>query len=108
MQIEAELVTQANARLFPAVTSLQPVTYTGAANAIPSPDGQKIVYAVTQSSEDANKGLWILGSRQPTPIFIKKTKADCQKYHQARLLRRSSRLVAGLKPIDCSFSQKPG
>lgn len=60
MQIEAELVTQANARLFPAVTSLRPHTFTGAANVAPSPDGQKIAYAVTQSSEQAKKGLWIL------------------------------------------------
>lgn len=60
MQIQAELVTQANARLFPSVTSLYPLTFTGASNLVPSPDGQKIVYAVTQSSEESNKGLWIL------------------------------------------------
>ncbi len=60
MVIEAELVTQANARLFPAVTSLSPLTFTGAINVVPSPNGQKIVYAVTESSEDSNKGLWIL------------------------------------------------
>lgn len=41
LTIEAEVVTQANARLFPAVTSLKPLTFTGAHNATPSPDGQK-------------------------------------------------------------------
>ncbi|MCH7951952.1 PEGA domain-containing protein [Patescibacteria group bacterium] len=60
LTIQAELVRQANARLFPAVTDLRPLTFTGAKNLSPSPDGQKIIYAVTQSSEEVKKGLWIL------------------------------------------------
>lgn len=60
IQIEAELVTQANARLFPAVTSLRPLTFTGATNLAPSPDGQKMAFVVTTSSEEAKKGLWVL------------------------------------------------
>lgn len=60
LKIQVELVTQANARLFPAVTDLRPLTFTGAANLAPSPDGQRIVYAVSESSQEANKGLWIL------------------------------------------------
>lgn len=60
LRIEAELVTQANARLFPAVTDLDPLTFMGAANLVPSPDSQKIVYTVTRSSLTTNNGLWIL------------------------------------------------
>lgn len=60
LTILAELVTQANARLFPSVTDLRPLTFTGATNLSPSPDGQKIIYAVTESSKEENKGLWIL------------------------------------------------
>src|SRR3990170_3558809 len=49
LKIEEELVTQAIARLFPAVTDLRPLTFTGASNLTPSPDGQKIAYVVTTS-----------------------------------------------------------
>ena len=60
VHVEAELVTQANARLFPAVTDVDPLTFTGAMNLTPSPDGQKVIYAVEESSIDTKKGLWIL------------------------------------------------
>lgn len=60
LRIQAELVTLADARLFPAVTDLRPLTFTGATNITPSPDGQKIVFAVSESSEEVNKGLWVL------------------------------------------------
>jgi hypothetical protein len=71
MQIEAELVTQANARLFPAVTSLRPLTFTGAANLAPSPDGQKMAFVVMNSSEEAKKGLWVLDLAQ-RPLSLSK------------------------------------
>ena len=60
LKIEEELVTQAIARLFPSVTDLRPLTFTGAENLTPSPDGQKIAYVVTASSEDVKKGVWVL------------------------------------------------
>lgn len=56
----AELVTQTNAKIFPSVPNLTPLTYSGAAEPIPSPDGQKIVYKVTEASTDAKNGLWVV------------------------------------------------
>lgn len=41
-----ELVTQTNVRLFPSVPNLKPLTFSGALNPTPSPDGQKIVFSV--------------------------------------------------------------
>ena len=60
LTIEAELVTQTNTRLFPAVPNLTPVTFSGALNPIPSPDGQKIVFSVANANTDAKNGLYVL------------------------------------------------
>lgn len=60
LQLESELVTQTNARLFPAVPNLTPLTFSGAINPIPSPDGQKIVFSVNNATADAKNGLYIL------------------------------------------------
>lgn len=64
VKIVEELVTQTNATLFPSVPSLNPLTFTGAVNAVPSPDGNKIVFAVASASATAKNGLYIqdLGS----------------------------------------------
>lgn len=58
--IAAELVTQTNTRLFPSVPNLTPLTYSGASQPVPSPDGQKIVYKVNSATSDAKNGLWVL------------------------------------------------
>lgn len=58
--IVAELVTQANAKLFPSVPNLSPLTYSGAQKPVPSPDGQKIVYQVNSASTETKNGLWML------------------------------------------------
>jgi len=60
LQLQAELVTQTNTRLFPAVPDLKPLTFSGALNPIPSPDGQKIVFAVNNATTDVKNGLYIL------------------------------------------------
>jgi hypothetical protein len=60
LTIKAELVTQTNATLFKAVPSLTPLTLSGAGNVTPSPDGQKIAYAVTSASANARNGLYVL------------------------------------------------
>src|SRR3990167_9865082 len=60
LTIEAELVTQTNTRLFPAVPNITPITFSGALNPIPSPDGQKIVFSVANANTDAKNGLYVL------------------------------------------------
>jgi hypothetical protein len=60
MQVEAELVTQTNARLFPAVPDLKPLTFSGAVNPTPSPDGEKIVLAVENATSETKNGLYIV------------------------------------------------
>lgn len=59
VKIEEELVTQTNAQLFPTSPSLEPLTYTGAQNSIPSPDGDKLAFAVASASAAAKNGLYI-------------------------------------------------
>lgn len=72
LQIVAELVTETNAQLFPTSPSLEPLTYTGAIQAIPAPDGTKLAYTVASSSAQAKNGLYVqeLGS---SPIALNKT-----------------------------------
>lgn len=59
LKLEKELVTQTNARLFPAVPELKPLTFSGVLNPIPSPDGNKIIYTVASASAQAKNGLWL-------------------------------------------------
>lgn len=60
LQIKAELVTQTTTKLFPSVPNLTPLTYTGAGDPMPSPDGQKLVYKVDSASIEALNGLWVI------------------------------------------------
>jgi len=60
LEVTAELVTQTTAKLFPSVPNLTPLTFTGASQPLPSPDGQKIVYRVAEADNEAKNGLWIL------------------------------------------------
>lgn len=57
--INEELVTQTNATLFPQVPSLTPLTFTGAINPVPSPDGNKIAFAVASASASTKNGLYV-------------------------------------------------
>jgi len=59
LQIKKELVTKTDAYLFPAFPDLRPLTFTGAQNPVLSPDGQKVVFAVSGASIGKN-GLWVL------------------------------------------------
>lgn len=59
LKIEKELVTGANAWLFPIVPDLKALTFTGAQNPILSPDGTKVVYLVSGTNMLKN-GLWVL------------------------------------------------
>ena len=58
--VKEELVTQTNATLFPSAPSLSPLTFTGINNLYPSPDGQKILFHVSQASSLANNGFYLL------------------------------------------------
>ncbi len=60
LEIEKNLVTQANARLFPSAPSLTPLTFIGVENLSPSPDGQKIVYFTASNSSQEKNGLWLI------------------------------------------------
>ncbi len=56
--IEKELVTQADALLFPQVPDLKPLTFQEAENPQLSPDGSRLVYNVPLPSLEA--GLWVM------------------------------------------------
>lgn len=59
LTIEEELVTQTNATLFPVSPTLQPLTYTGALNPVPAPDGSALVFAVASASASSKNGLYV-------------------------------------------------
>lgn len=59
LTIKKELVTKTDAYLFPTFPNFQSLTFTGAQDPVLSPDGQKVVFAVSESSVDKN-GLWVL------------------------------------------------
>ncbi|PIQ69695.1 hypothetical protein COV89_04445 [Candidatus Shapirobacteria bacterium CG11_big_fil_rev_8_21_14_0_20_40_12] len=58
MQIEKELVTFAEAFLFPEVPDLKPLTFNGALNPKISPDNTHIVYSIPLPFPEA--GLWVI------------------------------------------------
>lgn len=62
LTIEKEIVTQATISLFKTFPSLSPLTLSGAANAVMSEDGSKIVYSVLPGKNiDPDKvGLWVV------------------------------------------------
>jgi WD40 repeat protein len=62
MQIDKEIVTQANISLFKNVPSLSPVTFAGAANPTLSPDGTKIAFVIPPSKDVTSDkvGLWTI------------------------------------------------
>ena len=72
LKIEAELVTETNAQLFPASPSLEPLTYTGATMPVPAPDGTKLSFTVASSSAVAKNGLYVQ-ELTSSPIALNKT-----------------------------------
>ena len=60
LKIEAELVTETNAHLFPAVTELKPLTFTGVSKPVISPQGSAIAFSIATSSAELKAGIWIL------------------------------------------------
>lgn len=100
-----ELVTQTNARLFPSVPNLKPLTFSGATNPNPSPDGQKIVFSVKNATSEAKNGLYVLDlqdrtfsfNSDPVQITRQSSKYD---FNHARLIWSpdSSQILATLNP----------
>lgn len=60
LKIEKQLVTQANALLFPMAPSLSPLTFSGADLLAPSPDGQRLIIHTASASTAANNGYFAL------------------------------------------------
>lgn len=60
VRIEEQLVVQTNATLFPKAPSLNTLTFSGATNLSPSPDGQKIIYYAHSNSSERKNGLYLL------------------------------------------------
>ncbi len=69
LQINPELVTQTDALLFPIAPSLSTLTFTGAQNLLPSPDGLKILYFTASMSAEQKNGLYVLDlTSSPFPL----------------------------------------
>jgi hypothetical protein len=57
--LKSELVSNADARLFPIINATAPLTFYQASNATLNPDGTKIAYVLTKSPVDTANGLYI-------------------------------------------------
>jgi hypothetical protein len=60
IKITQELVTETNAHLFRTVPTLTPITFSGAKNIVPSPDGQKLAYNIASPSAQQKAGLYVM------------------------------------------------
>lgn len=72
VKIIEELVTQTNAQLFPTSPALEPLTYTGAENSVPAPDGNRLVFTVASASASTKNGLYVQDLTS-SPISLNKT-----------------------------------
>lgn len=59
LPIKPELVSSADARLFPIITATTPITFYQATNAVVSPDGSKIAYVLKNAPQDTTNGLYV-------------------------------------------------
>lgn len=57
--LKSELVSNADARLFPIINATSPLTFYQVGNASVNPDGTKIAYVLTKSPVDTANGLYI-------------------------------------------------
>lgn len=69
LTIFKELVTTTDAHLFRSVPILTPLTFAGAENLTPSPDGQKIAFTVASPSAQLKAGLYILDLNDRPSLF---------------------------------------
>ncbi len=57
--LKSELVSNADARLFPIITATSPLTFYQVGNATVNPDGSKIAYVLTKSPVETGNGLYV-------------------------------------------------
>lgn len=74
IKIEKELVIQTNATLFPTAPSLNTLSFSGAKNLLPSPDGQKIIFYSDSNSSERKNGLYLLELTNNPLSFQKQAK----------------------------------
>jgi len=74
LEIKKEVVAQTNAVLFLSAPDLRPLTNTGAINPTFSPDGTKIIYAVTNAPSSRKNGIWLLDLSSTLPLTRANTK----------------------------------
>lgn len=58
--IESELVSSTDARLFPAIASSTPLTFYQVSKPLVSPDGNRLVYVLTNSPFSQDNGIYVL------------------------------------------------
>lgn len=76
--IKEELVVQTNATLFPTAPSLTPLTFIGAINPVPAPDGNSIVFAVASASATTKNGLYVQ-TLSSNPLALNKSPKQIAK-----------------------------
>jgi hypothetical protein len=59
LPVKTELVTSAEARLFPIITAISPLTFYQVRNTAANPDGTKIAYVLKNSPQDATNGVYV-------------------------------------------------
>ncbi len=115
LEIKEELVTETNARLFPTAPSLTPLTFTGAENVLPSPDGRKIVYYTASASTEARNGLYVLELTDSVMPFQRSSRQIAEdvplyKLDEAELIwspdSTELMVLANLKQMIIDASQK--
>jgi len=72
LSVEAGVVAQSNAELFRTVPSLAPLSFSGATNINPSPDGQKIAFVNASPSGTLKAGLFVL-ELSDNPLSLSKS-----------------------------------
>jgi len=68
LEIKKEIVAQTEAILFRTAVNLKPLTTSGAISPTLSPDGSKIVYAVTSAGNNIKNGVWTLDLSSNLPL----------------------------------------
>lgn len=65
VEVEEGLVTEVKVTLFPAIPTIYPLTFTGVANPVLSPDNSKLAYVVINGKK---KGVWVWTMVKNEPI----------------------------------------
>lgn len=65
------LVTSTNAHLFRSVPSLNPLTFSGAENITPAPDGQRVAFTIASPSAQLKAGLYVLDFSGRPALFTR-------------------------------------